>query len=71
MERRITRPLDQRYEVSAELARKVTYFVDSAQTLATDIPGLTLYQHFARTAPAPVIYEPSVAFCFSIHPDTC
>jgi AraC-like DNA-binding protein len=48
-------------EVRAELARKVALFVGSAESLATEIPGLTLYRRTAPTAPASVTYEPSVA----------
>jgi AraC-like DNA-binding protein len=43
------------------LARKVAQLVGSAAVRPTEIPGLTLYQHIAPTAPAPVTYEPSVA----------
>jgi AraC-like DNA-binding protein len=48
-------------ELRAELARKIALFVGSAEKLATDIPGLTLYRRTAPTAPASVTYEPSLA----------
>jgi AraC-like DNA-binding protein len=50
-----------RDELRAELAGKVAFFISSAEKLATDIPGLTLYRRTAPTAQAPVTYEPSVA----------
>jgi AraC-like DNA-binding protein len=50
-----------RAEIRAELARKVALFIGSAESLATDIAGLTLYRHIAPTRPAPATYEPSVA----------
>jgi AraC-like DNA-binding protein len=43
------------------LARKVAFFVGSAERQTTDVPGLTLHRYAAPTAPAPVTYEPSVA----------
>ncbi|MGI8961258.1 MAG: AraC family transcriptional regulator [Bryobacteraceae bacterium] len=43
------------------MARKVGLFIGSAEVLATEIPGLTLYRRTAATAPASVTYEPSVA----------
>lgn len=48
-------------ELRTELARKVASFVGLANSLTTDVPGLTLYRHIAPTAPAPATYEPSVA----------
>ena len=48
-------------ELRAELARTVALFIGSAESLATDVPGLTLYRHTAPTLPAPATYEPSVA----------
>ncbi|MDQ2710773.1 MAG: AraC family transcriptional regulator [Acidobacteriota bacterium] len=54
-------PKSRAQEVGAELARKVAQFIGSAESLPTDIPGLTLYQRTAPTAPASVTYEPSVA----------
>jgi AraC-like DNA-binding protein len=50
-----------RAELRAKLARKVALFIGSAESLATDVPGLTLYRHIAPTRPAPATYEPSVA----------
>jgi AraC-like DNA-binding protein len=52
---------DVRAEMRVELARKVALFVGSAESLATDVPGLTLYRHTAPTRPAPATYEPSLA----------
>ena len=48
-------------DLLAELARKVASFVGSAESLATNVPGLTLHRHSAPTRPAPATYEPSVA----------
>ena len=52
---------DARAELLAELARKVALFVGSAESFATDVPGLTLYRHTRPTRPAPATYQPSVA----------
>jgi AraC-like DNA-binding protein len=52
---------DARAGLVAELARKVALFVGSAESLTTDVPGLTLYRHTAPTRPAPATYEPSLA----------
>jgi AraC-like DNA-binding protein len=52
---------DQARQLRAELAHKVALFIGSAEILATEIPGLTLYRRTAPTAPASVTYEPSVA----------
>jgi AraC-like DNA-binding protein len=52
---------DTRAELRAELACKVALFIGSAESLATNVPGLTLYRHIAPTRPAPATYEPSVA----------
>lgn len=51
-------------ESAAELGRKVALYIGSAESRATDVPGLTLYRHTAPTLPAPVTYEPSVALVF-------
>lgn len=53
--------LGRAHELRAELARKVALFIGSAENLATDIPGLTLYRRTAPTAQRSVTYEPSVA----------
>jgi len=58
---RPTWPRIRRSELPAQLAHKVTFFVGSAESQITDVPGLTLYRHPAPTSPAPVTYEPSVA----------
>jgi AraC-like DNA-binding protein len=47
--------------LAAELAHKVAFFIGTAESQATDVPGLTLYRHTGPTPPAPVNYEPSVA----------
>ncbi len=48
-------------DLRAELARKISVFMGSAESRTTDIPGLTLYRRIAPTAPSPVTYEPSLA----------
>jgi AraC-like DNA-binding protein len=52
---------DRANELRAELARNVALFIGSAENLASDIPGLTLYRRTAPTALVSVTYEPSVA----------
>jgi len=52
---------DARTELRAEVARKVALFIGSAESLASDVPGLTLYRHIAPTRSAAATYEPSVA----------
>jgi AraC-like DNA-binding protein len=52
---------DRACELRFELVSKISLFMGSAESRATRIHGLTLYQHVAPTARAPVIYEPSVA----------
>lgn len=44
----------------SELARKIALFMGSAENRATDIPGATLHQRAAPTAPCPATCEPSV-----------
>jgi len=58
---RPTSGTDVRAELRGELARKVASFIGSAESLTTDVPGLTLYRHIVPTRPAPATYEPSVA----------
>ncbi|MBV8833402.1 MAG: AraC family transcriptional regulator [Acidobacteriaceae bacterium] len=58
--RRVSGP-DGRAELRTELARKVASFVGSAESLTTDVPGLTLYRYTAPTRPAVATYEPSLA----------
>ncbi len=50
-----------RAELLTELARKVALFIGSAESLGTDVPGLTLYCHIAPTPPGAATYEPIVA----------
>jgi AraC-like DNA-binding protein len=45
-------------ELRAELARKITLFVGSAEKRATEIPGLTLHRRTGPTAPCSATYEP-------------
>jgi AraC-like DNA-binding protein len=52
---------DRRSELRAQLARKVAFFIGSAESRVTDVPGLTIYRHTAPTPPAPATYEPSLA----------
>jgi AraC-like DNA-binding protein len=51
---------DRARELRAELARKIAWFMGSAEHRATDIPGLTLHRRTTPTAPCPATYEPSV-----------
>ena len=53
-------PPDRARELRAELARRITLFMGSAENRATDIPGLTLYRRTAPTAPCSMTYAPSV-----------
>ena len=55
-----TPPPGRARELRAELARKIALFVGSAESRATEIPGLTLYRRTAPTAPCSMTYEPSV-----------
>jgi AraC-like DNA-binding protein len=57
----VSLPLSRMRDLRAELARKVAYFIGSAETLATAIPGLTLHRRTAPTGQLSVTYEPSVA----------
>jgi AraC-like DNA-binding protein len=52
---------DRQQELRAELVRKVAQFIGSAESLPTDVPGLTLFRRTAPTASTSVTYEPSVA----------
>src|SRR5947209_3121654 len=42
------------------LAGSISKILDGAAELSTEVPGLTLYQSTAPTAPNPCIYEPSL-----------
>jgi AraC-like DNA-binding protein len=52
---------DQARKLQMDLARKIAFFVGSAERLATAIPGLLLSRRTAPTAPASATYEPSLA----------
>ncbi len=43
-----------------ELARKIALFIGSAESRATEIPGLTLHRRTAPTAPCSMTYQPGV-----------
>ena len=47
-------------ELRAELARKIVLFMGSEENRATAIPGLTVHQRRAPTAPCSMTYEPGV-----------
>ena len=55
-----SRPQHAAAELRAELARKIAWFVGSADNRATDVPGLILYRRTAPTAPCSMTYQPSV-----------
>src|ERR1039457_5961317 len=46
-------------ELRAELARKIAFFVGSAENRATEIPSVTLHRRTAPTAPCSMTYQPS------------
>jgi AraC-like DNA-binding protein len=48
-------------ELRMQLARKIAWFVGTAEKRVTDVPGLSLHRWTAPTAPCPATYEPSVA----------
>ncbi len=56
-----TPPPDRARELRAELARKIAFFVGSAEKCVTAVPGLRLFRWTAPTAPCPATYEPSLA----------
>src|ERR1035438_9274199 len=43
-----------------ELARKIAWYMGSAENRATEIPGVTLHRRTAPTAPCSATYEPGV-----------
>lgn len=45
----------------AELAWRIAHFIGSQERMITDVPGLSLHQRTAPTAPCSFTYEPSVA----------
>lgn len=51
---------DQADEWRGELARRIAFFIGSAENRATDIPGLTLHRRTAPTAPCSATYQPGV-----------
>jgi AraC-like DNA-binding protein len=53
-------PSNRARELRAELARKIASFMDSEENRATNIPGLSLHQRIAPTAPCSMTYEPGV-----------
>ncbi len=51
---------DHTHELRAELARRIALFLGSEENRTTDIPGLSLHQRTALTAPCSMTYEPAV-----------
>src|ERR1700683_2956477 len=51
---------DRAWELRADLARRIAFFIGSTENRATDIPGLTLHRRTAPTAPCSATYEPGV-----------
>ncbi|HXM42689.1 MAG TPA: AraC family transcriptional regulator [Bryobacteraceae bacterium] len=51
---------DQAQVLRKELARKIALIVGSAESRATDIPGLTLHRRTAPTAPCSMTYQPGL-----------
>ena len=51
---------DRARELRAELARKIAFFVGSAENRATEIPGVSLHRRTAPTAPCSMTYQPGV-----------
>jgi AraC-like DNA-binding protein len=54
-------PKNRADKVRAELARKIAQSIGPSESLATGVPGLTLYRRTKPTAPASSTSEPSVA----------
>ena len=52
---------EQTHQGRKELARRIAFFVGSAEKRVTDIPGLSLHRWTTPTARCPATYEPSVA----------
>jgi AraC-like DNA-binding protein len=52
---------DRARELRTELARKIAFFIGSAEKRITDVPGLMLTRRTAPTAPASSTFEPSLA----------
>ncbi len=51
---------DRSRELRTELARRIAFFVGSAENRATAVPGLTLHRRTAPTAPCSMTYQPGV-----------
>ena len=51
---------DRAHELRAELARKIALFIGSAESRATDIPGVTLHRRTSPTAPCSMTYQAGV-----------
>ncbi len=51
---------EQAHRLRLALARKIAFFIGSAEDRATDVPSLTLHCRTAPTAPCSMTYEPSV-----------
>ena len=51
---------DPAHELREELARKIAFFIGSAENRATDIRGLALHRRTAPTAPCSMAYEPGL-----------
>ena len=51
---------DRASELRAELARKIAFFMGSAEKRVTEIPGLILVRRTAPTAPCNMTYDPSL-----------
>jgi AraC-like DNA-binding protein len=51
---------DPAHALRAELARRIAWFIGSAENRATEIPGLTLHRRTAPTEPCSVTYQPGV-----------
>ena len=47
-------------ELRAELARRIAWFVGSAEDRATEIPGLSFHRRTSTTAPCSMTYQPGV-----------
>jgi AraC-like DNA-binding protein len=51
---------EQVHELRAALARRIAFFIGSAENRATEIPGVTLHRRTAPTAPCSMTYQPGV-----------
>src|ERR671939_222760 len=48
-------------ELRTELARRIAFFIGSAEKRITEVPGLLLTRRTAPTGPMSATYEPSIA----------